>query len=94
MEQSPQHFEVKIEKAQNSSIKIGFFYYYDDKDMKKVTGSCAASQHKNGWLYNCKNGNLVNNSQGNEWNQLTEAQTSPKTVGMLMSVSPPARARA
>ncbi len=62
------YFEVQIEGCdKDCSIKVGIFIVTNDRDLKLVPDKLAASQQKGGWFYNCKNGNIVNNANGNQW---------------------------
>jgi len=57
----PSYFEVNVETCTAlASIKIGFLYSCNKDDIKKVPEERAASQNKNGWLYNSKNGARTN----------------------------------
>jgi hypothetical protein len=89
----PSYFEVKIDKCDSDvSIKVGLFIASTDRDMRLVPHRRAVSQHLNGWLLNCKNGNLVNNSTGNEWlPREPRLVCKGSTVGICVprSVSPP-----
>lgn len=85
--QAKSYFEVHIESCdKDCSIKIGIFIATKPTDLKLVPDQLAASQQKGGWLYNCKNGNIVNNANGNEWVKITPGSQCEKggTVGVLV----------
>ena len=88
--ETPQYFEVKIENCDDAcSIRIGFFIVCDKTAIERVPKRFAASQHKDGWLFNCKNNNVVNNSIGFECIEKNADTTVQRgsTVGVLVDAN-------
>lgn len=72
------YFEVKIESCESQvNIKVGFLIDPTEQHLRRVPDRQAASQQANGWLFNCRNGNLVNKSTGNEWLKLAQSTQEP-----------------
>ena len=71
------YFEVKIESCGQVNIKVGFLINPTEQHLRRVPDRQAASQQANGWLFNCRNGNLVNKSIGNEWLKLAQSPHEP-----------------
>jgi len=82
----PSYFEVRVETCDDEcSIMVGIMLANRDR-LKLVPQRFCAAQNAGGWLFNCKNFNLVHDSRGFDWIKRSEdARVKPaSTVGVYV----------